>query len=180
MLHRLAVLLIGLAWAAPARAQVVVQQPVVDLFSVDTVVSVPDRGSATLGGVRQNASGRSTAGPFRSGTAWGQASAASSASTHVWIHDFEAMDATLLAEGRPDAPPPVTRADRARSQLARQQAMVTDRPVAPAVSLGTPGLLPRSLPGAGAQTPALRPVRPQSTRPAAELRVQPLQYNLIR
>ena len=180
MLRRLAVLVVGLTWATAAPAQVAVQQPVIDVFSVDTVVSVPDRGAATLGGVRQSGSGRSTAGPFRSGTAWGQASAASSASTHVWIHDFEAMDAALLAEGSPDTTAPVTRADRAQSELARQQAMATGRPASPAVSLGIPRPLPRSLPGASASLPSLRPVRPQSTRPAADLRVQPLQYNLIR
>lgn len=77
--------------------QIAVQQPVVQNFSASTSVSVPDRGSAHLGSVGSASSGRSVSGPFRSGTSRGQDRQASSTSVHVYIHDFEAMDAALLA-----------------------------------------------------------------------------------
>jgi hypothetical protein len=78
--------------------QITVQQPVVEQFGVGTTVSVPDRGSALLGGVGSAASGRITTGPFRSGSSVGLSRQASSARVHVFIHDFEAMDAALLHE----------------------------------------------------------------------------------
>ena len=167
---RCAALIASVLWMTAAAHAQVVQLPSVDVFSVDTVVSVPDRGSMFLGGVRSHAGGKATAGPLRSGTAWGQASSASSASAHVWIHDFEAMDAELLAQGRPtasssgplSATAPATRADRARAQLTRLSA-----------GSGT-GPLPQSL------SPAPRSaVAPLRTSPRS-LTVQPLQYNLIR
>ena len=48
--------------------QIAVQQPVVSTNSVRTTVSVPDRGSALLGGVGSAQSGRSSYGPLRSGS----------------------------------------------------------------------------------------------------------------
>lgn len=82
----------------PAAAQqVTVQQPVVGVFQVNTTVSVPDRGSAFLGGVRSAASGRSSFGPFRSGSSLGLQRDASTATAHVYIHDLHAMDEALLA-----------------------------------------------------------------------------------
>jgi len=177
LIRMLAGFVLGLAWTAPARGQAV-QQPVVDVFSVDTVVSVPDRGAAALGGIRQSASGRSTAGPLRSGTAWGQASAASSATTHVWIHDFEAMDAALLAEGRSEPIAPRTRADRARAYLATQHSSLpATRPVA---SSGSPAAPFRPASRNGGSARPVRAASSPSTRPAFSPSVTPLQYNLIR
>jgi hypothetical protein len=82
----------------------VVQLPTFSSFSVGTTVSVPDRGSAYLGGVSRSADGRSTFGvpglpmrPFRN-SAIGSTRSASHASVNVWIHDFEAMDRYLLGQ----------------------------------------------------------------------------------
>lgn len=77
--------------------QIAVQQPVIQNFSVGTTVSVPDRGSTYLGGVGAARSGRITTGPFRSGTSLGQERESSASSVHVYIHDFDAIDAELLA-----------------------------------------------------------------------------------
>jgi hypothetical protein len=77
--------------------QFAVQQPVIENFSVATTVSAPDRGSVLLGGVGSAASGRTVYGPFPFRSAWGVTQQSASASVHVYIHDFEAMDAALLA-----------------------------------------------------------------------------------
>lgn len=85
--------------------QVAVQQPVVATNSVRTTVSVPDRGSALLGGVSSAQSARSSYGPLRSGTSTGLSRSASSMSTSVYIHDLRAMDEALL-NSVPDSPSP--------------------------------------------------------------------------
>ncbi len=78
---------------APCSAQVV-QLPAVGSFQVSTTVSVPDQGTASLGGV-----GRSGTGAVRG---WGPNSAiggqlgASSASVSVTVIDLAAMDEALL------------------------------------------------------------------------------------
>lgn len=85
------------AGGAACGQAVTVQQPSVGVFSVDTVVSVPDRGGAFLGGVRSAGWESSSAGfgPFRS-SAFSRFASGSSAEARVFIHDFEAMDAELL------------------------------------------------------------------------------------
>lgn len=85
--------------------QVAVQQPVVATNSVRTTVSVPDRGSALLGGVSSAQSARSSYGPLRSGSSIGLSRSASSMSTSVYIHDLHAMDEALL-NSVPDSPAP--------------------------------------------------------------------------
>ena len=85
--------------------QPVVQQPVVSTNSVRTTVSVPDRGSALLGGVSSAESARSNYGPLRSGTSTGLSRSASSMSASVYIHDLRAMDEALL-NSVPDSPSP--------------------------------------------------------------------------
>ena len=85
--------------------QVAVQQPVVATNSVRTTVSVPDRGSALLGGVSSAQSARSSYGPLRSGSSIGLSRSASSTSTNVFIHDLSAMDEALL-NSVPDSPAP--------------------------------------------------------------------------
>ncbi len=86
------------AWAQ----QVTVQQPVIGTFSTATTVSVPDRGTIVLGGVGSAASGRTTTGPFRSGSSLGLERQSSSMSAGVYIHDLHAMDEALLATGIAD------------------------------------------------------------------------------
>ena len=97
-----------------------VQQPVVGVFGVDTVVSVPDRGGAFLGGLNTGASGRNTAGPFRSGTSTGFSRSGSRVEASVYIHDFEAMDQALLQTTTVRSQSrfvPQSRADRAYAAL---------------------------------------------------------------
>jgi hypothetical protein len=82
-----------------AHAQAVsVQLPRQDIFSVGTVVSVPDRGGAYLGGVKRAADSRSLYGfgPLRAGSSIGSERSASNLSAHVYIHDFDEMDRMLL------------------------------------------------------------------------------------
>ncbi len=80
------------------RAQVTIQQPVVQVFSVNTTVSVPDRGSAFIGGVKRAGDSRNTFGfgPFRPGSSVGTFREHAGLSTHVWIHEFDEMDRMLL------------------------------------------------------------------------------------
>jgi hypothetical protein len=85
-------------FAASAFAQqATVQQPVVQTFGVGTTVSVPDRGSALLGGVNSGRAARSVNGPFRTSTSLGRETQGGTASVGVYIHDLRAMDDALLA-----------------------------------------------------------------------------------
>ena len=80
-----------------AEAQVVrIQQPIVQQFSAGTTVTVPDRGSALLGGVQSGAVYSRQSGPFRAGSTYGHSFHCSTSSVSVYIHDFEAMDQMLL------------------------------------------------------------------------------------
>lgn len=92
-------LLSGLLVSRGASGQAVtVQQPSVGVFSVDTVVSVPDRGGMFLGGVGSAGWESSSAGfgPLRS-SAFSRFNTGSSADARVFIHDLEAMDEDLLS-----------------------------------------------------------------------------------
>lgn len=80
----------------PLFAQQVIQQPVVGNTSVNTTVSVPDRGSMFLGGVSSAESGRNQYGPFRSGPSSGLSRQSTSMSVHVYIHDLQSMDEEIL------------------------------------------------------------------------------------
>jgi hypothetical protein len=82
----------------PALAQgITIQQPVVQRFGVATVVSVPDRGAALLGGVSSlRTSARRDALSFPRSTR-GREMTHSSLSAHVVIHDLQAMDEALLS-----------------------------------------------------------------------------------
>ena len=84
-----------------ASAQITVQQPVQHVFSVGTTVSVPDRGSISLGGVGRAATGWSRYGPFGFGSSVGQERGHVGASAHVWIHDFDEADRRLLGTSEP-------------------------------------------------------------------------------
>ena len=87
----------------PAALGAVVQLPTFSHFGVSTTVEVPDSGGGLVGGVDRSASGGSQVGgplsPWRS-SAIGSQQGASSTHLVATIHDFEAMDEALLAEGR--------------------------------------------------------------------------------
>ncbi len=89
-------LFMTLTCVAPCMAQVV-QLPAVSNFSVNTTVSVPDQGTASLGGVGRSSYGRTTRGfgPLGS-TARGGQVGASSMSVTATIIDLAAMDEALL------------------------------------------------------------------------------------
>jgi len=84
------------------RPATTVQLPTFSFFSVGTTVSVPDRGSVTMGGVNRSAMGRNEFGvpmlpfrPFRN-TAIGRDVSTSGMRVTATIHDFEEMDEYLL------------------------------------------------------------------------------------
>ncbi|HAH45732.1 MAG TPA: hypothetical protein DCM07_12920 [Planctomycetaceae bacterium] len=80
-----------------AEAQAVrSQQPIVQQFSTGTTLTVPDRGSALLGGVQSGASHFRQSGPFRGGSSYGHSFQSATSNVSVYIHDFEAMDQMLL------------------------------------------------------------------------------------
>lgn len=91
--------LIVLLSAATVRAQAVVQLPSYSVFGVSTSVSVPDRGSISLGGVGQSSSGSTAFGPALGpgNRAFGRSTSASSATLHATIHDSDALDRATLA-----------------------------------------------------------------------------------
>ena len=97
--HLITILTFGFFSAAHAQ-NVQVQQPLVQQFSVDTTVVVPDRGTAFLGGVSNAATSVPTYGPLPYGTAFGSEVSSSHAETSVFIHDFELMDRLILQEGQ--------------------------------------------------------------------------------
>ena len=88
-------------WPAMAVAQeITVQQPVVGVHGAQTSISVPDRGTAFLGGVSRAGASRSSYGPLRSGTSTGMFRDRSSFSVSVQIIDLQAMDEAMLEEAR--------------------------------------------------------------------------------
>ncbi len=80
---------------------VTVQQPVFRNFSVNTTVSVPDRGSSHIGSISRAISGNKNVGFYRPGSAFGSIREHAGARSHVYIHDFAAMDKYLLNQGPP-------------------------------------------------------------------------------
>ena len=88
-----------MAQNAPASA---VQLPTFGYNTVNTTVSVPDRGGVYMGGIKRSSSGRTESGapllPFKNRSIGNQTSA-TSFSSHVYIHDFEAMDEAALNAG---------------------------------------------------------------------------------
>jgi len=99
------VVLLGVAVsAALGQHSTAVQLPTYSAFNANTTVTVPDRGSVYLGGVKRAASGVNEFGtpllPFRNRSYGGERSA-SSLWVSVYIHDFEAMDEYLLSQPTP-------------------------------------------------------------------------------
>ncbi len=105
---RLAVMILSAAAVCQGQS---VQLPVIRQFQVSTTVSVPDRGTAVLGGVGYSSQGVGSrslpvagrlplAGrPFR-GTAIGGNRTASQVQVGVTILDLDAMDRAILNEAR--------------------------------------------------------------------------------
>lgn len=91
--------LIVLLSAPVVHAQAVVQLPSYSVFGVSTSVSVPDRGSISLGGVSRSSSGSTAFGPALGpgNRSFGRSTSASSATLHATIHDFDALDRATLA-----------------------------------------------------------------------------------
>lgn len=81
---------------APVLGQsLTLQSPVFAQFSVRTNVSVPDRGGVYLGGVKRATEGTASRGFNPFGSSRGRSVSHSGASSHVYIHDFAAMDPFL-------------------------------------------------------------------------------------
>lgn len=149
-MRTLIIVVVVLSQSVSVQAQqVAVQQPVVATNSVRTTVSVPDRGSALLGGVSSAQSARSSYGPLRSGTSTGLSRSASSMSTSVYIHDLRAMDEALL-NSVPDSPVPsairggsrMPLAEAARAEVASpaEKAMKFERLAKQAEAAGKSGV----------------------------------------
>ena len=107
--------------AGIVRAQgPVVQLPSYRLFTTNTAVTVPDRGTAYLGGVNRARTGSNEFGtplaPFRN-RAFGSDRSLSGASVSVYIHDFAELEEQLL--GQTTASDRVSGAQRGRAVSAR-------------------------------------------------------------
>jgi len=102
-----------------------IQRPVVGINNVQTAVSVPDRGSALLGGVARARNATNQYGFSPLGSSLGRGTAHSSQRVFVTIHDFEAADRRLLSivRGRQATQTSMQnpRAAKAWNQLKRQQ-----------------------------------------------------------
>lgn len=81
-----------------------IQQPVIQTFSVNTTVSVPDRGGMSLGGVGRAGASRQSFGFSRPGTSTGKFMEGTSTSVHVWIHDLREMDRMVLESAERQSP----------------------------------------------------------------------------
>jgi hypothetical protein len=95
-------MLAGLVSPAVAQLPATVQLPSFSYFGVDTSVSVPDRGSMSLGGVGRSSTGSTAFGPVLGprSRSFGRQMSASSTTVHATIHDFDAMDRQLLDQAR--------------------------------------------------------------------------------
>jgi hypothetical protein len=84
-----------------APAATTVQLPTFNFFTINTTVNVPDRGSASLGGIGRGAAASGTnGGPGFANRAGGSVNSTSGMSVGVQIHDLAAMDQALLDEAR--------------------------------------------------------------------------------
>jgi hypothetical protein len=107
----------------------VVQLPSYQFFSTDSSVWVPDRGTASLGGVSRSSTGSNEFGPplFPGNRSYGSQTSATRATVSAQIHDFAEMDEALLA-GSPAA-------DGAGRQLAESRRQRDNAPRASVADL---------------------------------------------
>jgi hypothetical protein len=81
-----------------------VQLPTISVFTVDTTVSVPDRGGMSVGGVGRRGAGQSSRGGLLPGR---RAAGVAAGGGGVWIGatimDFQTLDRAILAAGGPSA-----------------------------------------------------------------------------
>jgi len=168
-----------LAWAivgmtvTSARGQQgsAVQLPTFSYFGLGTTVSVPDRGSAYLGGVKRAASGVRESGvpllpsaPFRN-RSFGSTTSASGASVSVYIHDFQAMDEYLRSQ--PPAGQALVSRDGAAEAIGSVGPAGAKRSMPErSTSLGRDAL-PREPPAAFSRPLALSPTEVARQRPVA-------------
>ena len=103
-----------------------VQLPSFSVFSVNTTVSVPDRGGMYLGGVSHARDGSTTRGfgPLAN-RGVGSDRAASGVSVHATIHDLDELDKAVLAEAAAKRGP--IDPDLARAELIRRGVAKSDR-----------------------------------------------------
>lgn len=83
-----------------AAQSLLLQAPVFSQFSVRTSVSVPDRGGILLGGVGRAADGTKSFGFTPNGSSRGRSVSNTSASSHVYIIDFNELDPFLRERNR--------------------------------------------------------------------------------
>ena len=102
---------VGLLWmfiglnAEVASAQTI-QLPAFQQRGVRTTVVIPDRGSISLGGVSGTRQSRVRIappflGPLAPTRAFRSSRGSGNMQMRVWVHDLQAMDAAILAEGDP-------------------------------------------------------------------------------
>lgn len=86
------------AGRASAQAPSVVQLPSFSFFTVDTTVSVPDRGTASLGGIGRSSSGSTAFGPGLgpANRGFGSSLSSSNVTMRASIHEFDALDRATL------------------------------------------------------------------------------------
>jgi hypothetical protein len=110
-------------------APTTVQLPTFHVFTVQTTVSVPDRGGMALGSISRGADGRVTLGPLGNRSSGGSRGASGVSATATIIDNHE-IDKAILASGR------ATASDRASAKAAPIAAHVrTSAAAAPAGSV---------------------------------------------
>lgn len=99
-------IVLGAAHRAYAQQPAVVQLPSFSTFGVYTSVSVPDRGSISLGGVGRSSMGSTAFGPgfFPGNRSFGRSMSSSNTSLHATIHDFDTLDRVTLAQAHDGQP----------------------------------------------------------------------------
>lgn len=114
------------AASASAQAPAVVQLPSISTFGVNTSVSVPDRGSVSLGGVGRSSIGSTAYGPAfgRGNRSFGRNLSGSTTAVRARIHDLDALDRETLQQASNGKDPQRTSAEaylaKRRLQIAGQ------------------------------------------------------------
>ena len=155
------VVVASLCFLTPAAFAQVLQLPTFSFATVSTTVSVPDQGSAFLGGIDRASDGRSEFGipgialPGFQNRGIGQDRSSTKMFVSVTIHDFDAMDQALLNTPSPEG--------FARASLSSPQRLPDLVPDAPAGFAGR----------ASGQKPAILAgkwqVEPQASGPVSDL-----------